>query len=98
MKETVVVGIGVVAIILIIMLVLKVCSNFRNTVYKLFIKAEKIAQSGQKMDYVVDNIYSYLPAVVKVFVNENALRWLLQKMFNTVKDFLNDGKINGNGE
>lgn len=98
MKETIIVSIGVIAILLIIWLVLKACGNFRNRVYKLFIKAEKVAKSGQKMDYVVDNIYSYLPAVVKVFINENALIWILQKMFNVVKDFLNDGKFNGNGE
>lgn len=98
MNETIILVIGAIAILVIIMLVLKLCSKFRTRVYKLFIKAEKVAQSGQKMDYVIDNIYSYLPSIAKVFINETALRWIVQRMFNVVKDFLNDGKFNGNGE
>lgn len=98
MNETIILVIGAIAILAIIMLVLKLCSKFRTKVYKLFIKAEKVAQSGQKMDYVIDNIYSYLPSIAKVFINETALRWIVQRMFNVIKDFLNDGKFNGNGE
>ena len=98
MNETIILVIGAIAILVIIMLVLKLCSKFRTRVYKLFIKAEKVAQSGQKMDYVIDNIYSYLPSIAKVFINETTLRWIVQRMFNVVKDFLNDGKFNGNGE
>jgi len=98
MNETIILAIGAIAILVIIMLVLKLCSKFRTRIYKLFIKAEKVAQSGKKMDYVIDNIYSYLPSIAKVFINETALRWIVQRMFNVVKDFLNDGKFNGNGE
>ena len=98
MNEKIILILGAIAILAIIMLVLKLCSKFRTRVYKLFIKAEKVAQSGQKMDYVIDNIYSYLPSIAKVFINETALRWIVQRMFNVVKDFLNDGKFNGNGE
>lgn len=98
MNETIILVIGVIVILLIIMLILKLCGKFRTKVYQLFIQAEKTVQSGQKMDYVIDNIYSYLPSVAKVFINESALRWILQRMFNVVKDFLNDGKFNRNGE
>lgn len=98
MNETIILTIGAIAILAIIMLVLKLCGKFRTRVYKLFIKAEKVAQSGQKMDYVIDNIYSYLPSIAKVFINETALRWIVQRMFNVIEDFLNDGKFNGNGE
>ena len=97
MSEKIIFIIGVIAILTIIVVILKLCSKFRTKVYKLFIKAEKVAQSGQKMDYVIDNIYSYLPSIAKVFINESTLRWILQRMFNVVKDFLNDGKFNGNG-
>lgn len=95
MNETLIILIGVLLIIFIIWLVLKLCSKFRNKVYQLFIKAEKVAQKGKKMDYVVNNIYEYLPKIVKVFVSKKSLRWILQKMFDVVSDFLNDGKVNG---
>ena len=95
LKETIIIGIGVILILFIIWLVLKLCHNFRDKVYHLFLKAEKFAKKGQKMDYVVENIYPYIPSVIKIFVSESSLRWLLQKMFDVVSDFLNDGKVNG---
>lgn len=95
MNEYIIITIGCILILAIIMIVLKLCGNFRNKVYKLFIKAEKEIKSGEKMDYVVEQLYIYMPSVLKIFVNESALRWLLQKMFDVVKDFLNDGKFNG---
>lgn len=96
MNERLILMVGILSIIAILILILKVCSKFRNKVYQLFIKAEKEALKGEKMDYVVMNIYDYLPAVAKIFLNEEALRWLLQKMFDVVKDFLNDGELNKN--
>ena len=89
--------IGILLIIAILIVILKACSKFRNKVYQLFIKAEKEAKKGEKMDYVVEQIYNYIPMPINIFINENALRWLLQKMFDVIKDFLNDGKLNKNG-
>lgn len=96
MDERIIIAIAAIAILLILFVVLKLCGKFRSKIYKLFIEAEKVSKSGQKMNYVIDNIYSYLPSVLKIFVNKTVLRWILQKMFNKVKDFLNDGKFNGN--
>lgn len=98
MNEKIIIAIGIALILLIIYFILKFCKNFRTKVYKLFIEAEKHIKSGEKMDYVVSNIYSYLPRVITIFINEKSLKWILQKMFDTVKDFLNDGKINRNEE
>lgn len=98
MNEKIVIAIGIILILLIMYFILKFCKNFRTKVYKLFIKAEKRVKSGEKMDYVVSNIYSYLPRIVKIFINEKSLKWIIQKMFETVKDFLNDGNFNGNEE
>lgn len=96
MDEKLILLIGAAIILVVLFFVLKVCSRFRAWVYKLFILAEKTAQSGQKMDYVVEQIYSAMPYPVNVFLNEKALRYILQKMFDVVKDFLNDGKFNNN--
>ena len=76
--------------------ILKTCGKFRSKVYQLFIKAEKEAEKGEKMDFVVNQIYMLVPSPWNIFINETALRWLLQKMFDVVKDFLNDGKLNNN--
>ena len=74
---------------------MKLCNKFRKKVYQLFIIAEKNVQKGEKMDYVIDNIYLYIPKVIRIFISKSSLRWILQKMFNVVSDFLNDGKVNG---
>lgn len=98
MKEKIIIGIGIILILLIIYLILKICDKFRTKVYKLFIEAEKHIKKGNKMQYVVNNIYQYLPTVITIFINEKSLTWIIQKMFDKVKDLLNDGKFNGNEE
>ena len=98
MKEEIILIVAILVIIAILITVLKFCSNFRNKVYQLFIKAENEAESGQKMDYVVEHVYSILPYPISLFINESALRWILQKMFDVIKDFLDDGKINNRGK
>ena len=94
MNEYLIIGIGAIAILLIIYAILKFCKSFRNKVYQLFLKAEKSVKSGQKMDYVLDNIYEYLPRFITIFISRKLLRVIVQKMFDVVADFLNDGKIN----
>lgn len=98
MNEKMILILGALIILIILICILKLCSKFRNKVYQLFIKAEKEARKGEKMDYVVEQIYSLLPSPINIFVNEALLRWVLQKMFDVVKDFLNDGKLNNNNE
>lgn len=94
MNEKNILIVGSILLLVILIIVLKLCSKFRNKVYKLFIKAEKEAEKGEKMEYVIAQLYMIIPSPLNLFINESALRWLLQKMFNVVKDFLNDGKLN----
>lgn len=98
MNEKIILIVGVLILLIVLIGILKLCSKVRSKVYQLFIKAEKEAKKGEKMDYVVEQIYSLLPSPINIFVNEAALRWILQKMFDVVKDFLNDGKLNNNNE
>lgn len=98
MKEEIILTIVALLIIAILIVALNLCSKFRSKVYQLFIKAENEAEKGQKMDYVVEHLFSALPYPVSIFINENALRWLLQKMFDVIKDFLDDGKLNRGGK
>lgn len=96
MNEKMILILGAVILLIILIGILKLCSNFRSKVYKLFILAEKEAQKGEKMDYVISQLYMLMPSPLNIFVNEAALRWILQKMFDVVEDFLNDGKFNNN--
>ena len=96
MNEKLILTIGLILLLVLFIVILKLCSNFRNKVYQLFIKAEKEANKGEKMEYVIAQLYTLIPYPLNLFVNESALRWILQKMFDVVKDFLNDGKLNNN--
>ena len=95
MNEKIILIIGLIVLLVLLIVILKLCSKFRNKVYQLFLNAEKESKKGEKMDYVIGQIYILIPSPVDVFVNESVLRWLLQKMFDVVKDFLNDGRLNG---
>ena len=98
MNENLILIIGILVIIAILIVILKVCSKFRSKVYQLFIRAEKEAKKGQKMSYVINNLYEVLPPIVTALISKktfgNLIKWILQSMFNVVSDFLNDGKLN----
>ena len=95
MDKTMIIIISSILILLILYVILKLHKKFRSKVYKLFLKAEKEIKSGEKMDYVVEQLYPYLPNIIKIFISESTLRKILQKMFDVIADFLNDGKVNG---
>lgn len=94
MREYLIIGLGIIAILFVIWLVLKLCNKFRNKVYKLFIEAEEYIVSGEKMGYCVDEIHKLIPYPISVVIRPKVIEFVLQKMFNKIKDFLNDGKIN----
>lgn len=85
-----------VAIILLAYMLIKLNKNVRLKAYELFLKAEhNISDNACKMNYVVENIYCYLPVPVRIFVSEEILKRIVQKMFDEIKDLLDDGKRNG---
>lgn len=97
MNEYVILVIGVVLLLIILIVLLRTCSKFRKIAYKLFLEAETEAKKGEKMDYVIGKIKKCLPHYIK-YINDEMLRRILQNMFEVIKDFLNDGKINKNAE
>jgi hypothetical protein len=94
MKEYLIIGLGIIAILFVIWLVLKLCNKFRNKVYKLFIEAETYLKKGEKMEYCVTEIHNLIPYPFNAIITPKIIQFILQKMFNEVKDFLNDGKFN----
>ena len=93
MQEYVIICIGVLVALLAIILTIKFSSKFRKFAYELFRYAEKNVVSGRKMDYVVNQLYSMLPAPLTI-LPKSFYKKLLQSAFDEVHDLLDDGKRN----
>lgn len=72
--------------------------GIREDVYQLILKAEHMYnESGtgkQKFEWVIQQARGLLPKWLQVLVPESALRNLVQKWFDGIKDLLDDGKVN----
>ena len=72
--------------------------GIREDVYQLILKAEHMyIESGtgkQKFEWVIQQARGLLPKWLQVLVPESALRNLVQKWFDGIKDLLDDGKVN----
>lgn len=93
MNEYLIITIGVLIVITSIVLTIKFSSKFRKIAYKLFIYAEDNIVSGEKMDYVVTQIYDLLPTLLRI-LPESFYKKLLQSIFDEIHDMLDDGKRN----
>lgn len=75
----------------------KSISDIREDVYDLFLKAEhkfRESKSGQqKMDWVIDKAYDFLPKWVQLVVSEKLLRDIFEMWFRAIKNLLDDGKL-----
>lgn len=97
MNEYVIIGIGVLVALLSIVLTIKFSSKFRKFAYKLFLYAEMNIAKGEKMEYVVNQLYELLPTPLKIFP-KSFYQSILQKTFDEVHDILDDGiRNNSNG-
>lgn len=65
--------------------------------YQLILQAEKLitgTQKGQRrFEFVLDRLYSALPAWLGLFITEEALRAKLQEWFNDIKDYMDNGQM-----
>lgn len=93
MNEYVIIIVGVLVASFAIILTIKFSSKFRKFAYKLFKYAEENVVSGKKMDYVVNQLYSMLPAPLTIFP-KSFYKKLLQSTFDEIHDLLDDGKRN----
>ena len=50
------------------------------------------------MEYVVRNLYYYLPTLLKIFISEDTLQIIVQKLFDEIKDLLDDGNFNNSAK
>ena len=72
--------------------------GIREDVYQLILKAEHMYNESwtgkQKFEWVIQQARGLLPTWLQVLVPESALRNLVQKWFDGIKDLLDDGKVN----
>jgi len=72
--------------------------ELRKNLYKLMLLAQKKFgnDAGQmKFDWVVTKVYEAFPTSIKIFIDREDLLRFVQKTYNELTDFMDDGKING---
>lgn len=97
MKLYIISALIIILIIVLIYILIKINKNIRLKAYEYFLKAEHEFISGHgedKMNYVIENVYSYLPTIITIFISQKTLKMIIQNMFYEIKDLLDDGKIN----
>lgn len=52
----------------------------------------------QRMAYVLDQVYQLLPGWLKVFVSRERMQEILQSWYNDIKDYLDNGKVDGSSK
>lgn len=97
----------ILAILFLVYLLLKFNNYLRELAYQGFLRVEKLYVSGhgeQKMNEVIDMIISSVESItivgpiLTIFLTKKNLKKIIQKFFDEIKDFLDDGKIERNGK
>ena len=94
--EYIVIGAIALIVFIILLLIIKV-ETLRNRANALFLEAEKNV-TEDKFQYVCDNLYDYVPTVIKIFITDDTFREIVQFLYDNTrqvaKDLLDDGKLN----
>lgn len=93
MKEYLLLILAFAVILFIIYLLVKFSETFRKKAYELFLYAEHNFITEARMNYVVMEIYTILPFPLTLLPMD-FYEDILQKMFDEIKDLLDDGKSN----
>ena len=84
-------------VVFIILLVIIKVEKIRNRANALFLEAEKYV-TNDKLEYVCDNLYTYIPGAFKLFISDELFKEIVQKIYdntrNLARDILDDGKFN----
>lgn len=96
----------IVAVVVIAVIVVRYVRNrgiegIRNDVYKLFLEAEHRFNHGDnsaKLQFVCEKAYAFLPKAIQLFVTPEVLKLIIDEWFKSIKDLLDDGKLNGSSK
>lgn len=94
--EYLTIGSIVLAMFIFFIVIIKV-EVLRNKANALFLEAEKYV-TEDKLKYVCDNLYIYIPAIAKMFIDEELFKEIIQMIYDNTReiarDLLDDGKLN----
>lgn len=94
--EYIIIGSIALAVFIFLFTIIKV-EKLRNRANALFLEAEKYI-TEDKFKYVCDNLYKYIPNILKLFLNEDFFKEIIQMIYNNTRevarDILDDGKLN----
>lgn len=94
--EYILIGIIGLVVFTILLLIIKV-EKLRNKANALFLEAEKNI-TEDKFDYVCENLYMYIPNILKIFIDEELFGKIVQMIYDNTReiahDLLDDGKLN----
>ena len=90
--------IGVIALLVFVgLLIIIKIEKVRNRANALFLQAEKYV-TEDKLQYVCDNLYAYLPSIAQIFITEELFKRIVQGLYDKsrklAKDLLDDGILN----
>ncbi len=89
---------GIIALLIFVGLLLIIkLETLRNKANALFLEAEKNI-TEDKFAYVCENLYMYLPNILKIFIDEDLFGHIVQIIYDNTReiahDLLDDGKLN----
>lgn len=76
----------------------------KDIAHGFIINAKSLAKDGflntgkEQEDWVVEKVLLFMPATLKLFVNESMVRALVQNLYKAAKDMLDDGKLNNSAK
>jgi hypothetical protein len=93
--EYIIIGGIALAVFIFLFTIIKV-EKLRNRANALFLEAEKYI-TQDKFKYVCDNLYKYIPNILKLFLNEDFFKEIIQMIYNNTRevarDLLDNGKL-----
>lgn len=94
--EYIIIGSIALAVFIFLFTIIKV-EKLRNRANALFLEAEKYI-TEDKLEYVCSNLYKYIPNILKLFLNEDFFKQIVQMIYDNTRevahDILDDGKLN----
>lgn len=73
----------------------------KTTLYALMLQAKRYAKdavlkSGKEQEeWVVKKAFQFLPLSLRLFLSEDTIRKIVKWLFGKLKDYIDDGKLNG---
>ncbi len=78
------------------LVITKQWEQLRSLGFRLMLEAERVFGYGagkQKFEYVFKQLYAIIPRWLRLFITEQYFREALQKWYNMIKDYFDNGKL-----